>query len=362
MATTAQPDVPPADPARVEAFTGRALGDLAGTMATILCAIGDRLGLLADLADHGPGTSIDLAGRAGVHERYAREWLRGMHAAGYLTHDAATGRFALPAEHAPVLAEEAGPIFFGGAYQELLGVLPVVHRVIEAFTNGGGVPQEAYAPDTWAGMERFTAGWFENLLVEEWLPALPAERERLDRGALVADVGCGAGRALLRLAREFPRSRFVGYDAFPAQVERARANAAAAGPGERVSFEVLDVGDGLDERYNLVTTFDVVHDAVDPLALVRAIREALRPGGTYVMLEINCSDRPEENAGPIGTVLYGFSLLYCMTTSLAHGGAGLGTCGLPPARVEELGHEAGFSSVERLPVENPFNILYALRP
>lgn len=360
MTATQTPDLVPA--AAVEEFAGQALGDLAGAMTTIFCAIGDRLGLMAGLRRGGPATSAELAARARVQERYAREWLHGMFAAGYLTYDADARRFSLPAAHARVLAEESGPYFFGGAYQELLGAFPVVHAVIDAFREGGGVAQQAYAPDLWTGMERFTAGWFENLLLQQWLPAVPDVRATLERGAAVADVGCGAGRALIKLAAEFPASTFVGYDAFPGQIERARTNAAATGVGDRVSFRLRDVAAGLDERYDVITTFDVVHDAVDPLGLLRAIRAALADDGAYLMLEINCADRLEDNAGPVGTVLYGFSLLYCMTTSLAHGGEGLGTCGTPPAKVAELGREAGFSRVERLPLENPFNVLYVLRP
>ena len=348
------------DEAKVEAFAGKAIGDLAGAMTTLFCAIGDRLELMKTLAEHGPATSDELAQTADVQERYAREWLRGMAAAGYLEHDPATGRFTLPAEHAPVLAQELGPTFFGGAYQELLGCLTAVDDVVRAFRAGGGVAQDAYSPDMWEGMERFTAGWFENLLLAEWLPALPAVRAKLESGATVADVGCGAGRALLKLATTFPTGSYSGFDAFEAQVKRARANASGAALRERVSFERRDVAaDGLPDLFDVITTFDVVHDAVDPLALMRAIRAGLEPGGTYLLLEINCADHHEDNAGPIAQVLYGFSLLYCMTSSLAHDGAGLGTCGLPDAKIRELAAQAGFGSVTRV-AENPFNVLYAL--
>ncbi|HKO26372.1 MAG TPA: methyltransferase domain-containing protein, partial [Solirubrobacteraceae bacterium] len=295
-----------------------------------------------------------------LNERYVREWLRGMTAAGYLDYEPATELFSLPVEHAPVLVQETGPVFFGGVYQELIGALAAMERVADAFRAGGGAPQEAYPSDLWDGMERFSAGWFENLLLSEWLPAAPQVCAKLEQGAKVADVGCGAGRALVKLAGAFPNSRCSGFDAFEGQIDRARQNAAAAGLGDRVTFERRDVAtDGLPERFDLITTFDVVHDAVDPLALLKAIRAGLAPGGTYLVLEINCADHAHDNQGPIAQVLYGFSLLYCMTSSLAHDGAGLGTCGLPESRIRALATKAGFGSVTRV-AENPFNVLYAL--
>jgi SAM-dependent methyltransferase len=344
-----------------EAFAGRTLTDFAGTMTTLMCIAGDRLGLFARLAE-APATSAELAERAGVHERYAREWLRGLTAAGYLAHDRSGDRFSLPPAHAPVLADEGGPLFMGGFYQETAGALTALPGVIRAFREGGGVSQDAYGPDFWEGLERFTGGWFDHLLVPEWMEAIPDVRDRLREGARVADVGCGAGRALIRLAEAFPASRFTGFDLFPAQIERAVANARAAGVGDRVRFATVDAAAGLPGEFDVITTFDVVHDAAEPARLVRAIREALAPAGAYVLLEINSADDPADNVGPLAAAFYGVSLLYCMTTSLAQGGAGLGTCGLPEARVRELLGDAGFGSVTRAPVDNPFNVLYVGRP
>jgi 2-polyprenyl-3-methyl-5-hydroxy-6-metoxy-1,4-benzoquinol methylase len=329
-------------------------------MTTVFCALGDRLGLLKTLAADGALTSEELAARLGLKERYVREWARGMTAAGYLRYDPDSERFALPAEHAPVLAQETGPVFFGGVYQELVGSLAALERVADAFSSGGGAPQETYPADFWDGMERFTASWFENLLLTDWLPSVPSVRDKLERGATVADVGCGAGRAVIKLAGTFPDCRCSGFDAFEGQLDRARQNASAAGLADRITFERRDVAAaGLPGRFDVITTFDVVHDAVDPLALLKAIRAGLNPGGTYLLLEINCADHAHDNQGPIAQVLYGFSLLYCMTSSLAHDGAGLGTCGLPEARIRALAAQAGFGDVTRV-AENPFNVLYAL--
>jgi SAM-dependent methyltransferase len=350
----------PVDEAAVGAFMQRTMGDAAGMMAAALAMLGDRLGLFTALAEGGPATSAELASRAGVSERYAREWLYGMHAAGYLAIEPETGQFVLPAAHAEVLAAEGGPFFLGGAFQLTLGYLRPVDRLIEAFRSGGGVPQSAYGDETWEGMYRLGRTWYENALVQHWLPAAGLA-DRLQAGARCADIGCGSGLALIQLAQAFPNSTFVGFDSFDGQIERARGHAADAGIGDRVRFELHDATGGIPGRYDLITAFDVLHDAADPPALLRSVHDALSPDGTFLLMEMNCADEPRENVGPVGTLMYGISMLYCMSTSLAAGGAGLGTCGCPPAKVRQLCHEAGFTSVERLPIEDPMNALYAVR-
>jgi len=221
---------------------------------------------------------------------------------------------------------------------------------------------EAYDPSTWEGITRFTNGWFDNLLVPVWLPAMPDVLAKFERGALVADVGCGQGNALIKLAQTYPQSRYVGYDNFASSIVQAKANAEAAGVADRVRFEHRDVSTGLHERYDVITTFDVVHDAVNPRGLLQSIRNGLRPDGRYICLEINSSDKLEENLGLLGAFFYSCSVLYCMTTSLAHHGEGLGTVGVPESKMRELCAEAGFSHVRRVPMENPFNILYEVIP
>ncbi|MEU3661434.1 methyltransferase domain-containing protein [Streptomyces sp. NPDC032940] len=345
------------DEAKVEAFMEKALGDISGTMALGLCHVGDRLGLFKDLAANGPAGSEELADRLGLNERYVREWLRGLTAAGYLE-EREPGRFTLPAEHVPALADEAGPMFLGGVYQMMPAAMAPYERLIEAFRNGGGVRQSDYPDIMWDGMSRFTGSWFESVMVDDWLTTFPHVVEKLERGIDVADVGCGAGRALIVLARRFPHSRFTGFDNFPAQVERARANAEEAGVGDRVTFETLDATEGLPRRYDLVTTFDVIHDAVEPGRLLAAIRAAVEDDGDYLMLEINC----EDDAGPVAAMFYGISVFYCMTTSLASGGAGLGARGMPEEVVRALCTEAGFGEVARSGADDPFNVLYDIRP
>lgn len=290
-----------------------------------------------------------------------------MACAGYLEYDPASSSFTLPPEHAQVLAQEYGPFFFGGIHQELVGTLGVLDQLEGAFRNGGGVPQSAYHDNFWCGLERATGAWFENLLLDVWIPAVPEVQAKLQNGAQMAnvcnvsDVGSGWGRALIKLAQAYPNSCYVGYDIYEPMIAVATANSEKAGVSDRVSFKHLDVVEGLPEQYDLITTFDVIHDMVDPRGALKAIRQALKPDGTYLLLDINCSDKLEGNFGPLGALFYSVSMLYCMTTSLANDGEGLGTCGLPPSKVQELCEEAGFSSVNQLPLENPFNILYEVK-
>jgi len=348
------------DESKAEQFTGRVLTDTAAAATVVLAALGDRLGLFRQLAHAGPATSGELASRTGLSERYVREWLGGMRAAGYLEFDPAEARFSLPAEHVPTLAAEPGPAFFGGVHQELIGAIQRYDQVAAAFRDGGGVAPADLHPDVWAGTSRFTAGWHQNMLVQQWLPLVPGTQAKLRAGARVADVGCGTGQALVALARAFPAVTGVGYDAYPPVIDQARKAAAGAGVADRVSYEVLDAAAGLPEAFDVITTFDVVHDSADPLGLLRSIRDALRPGGTYLCLEINCADQPADNVGPIASLLYGFSILYCMTTSLAQGGEGLGTLGLPESKLRQLAGQAGFGQVRRAEMDNPFNSLYEL--
>jgi 2-polyprenyl-3-methyl-5-hydroxy-6-metoxy-1,4-benzoquinol methylase len=356
MATT-----PSVNREKLQAFAQKAMGDVGGTLTVLMCSVGDRLGLFKDLATRGPSTSVDLATRSGLQERYIREWLSQMAVAGYLEYDPTSTRFTLPPEHAAILAEEAGPMFLGGVYQFLPALVAPLELLVQAFCEGGGVHQSVYDERLWEGLERFTGVGFENFMLQQWIPALPEVHRTLEHGALVADVGCGTGRAIIKLAQAYLKSRYIGYDLHEPAVAKAAAKAQAAGVSDRVAFRCLDASKGLPDFYDLITTFDVVHDSADPRGLLRAIRGALKPDGIYVVQEINSQDRLEQNIGPLGAVKLGASVLYCMTTSLANGGAGLGTIGLPEARLRDFCLEAGFRSVRRI-WENPFRVVYEVRP
>jgi 2-polyprenyl-3-methyl-5-hydroxy-6-metoxy-1,4-benzoquinol methylase len=349
------------DTSKREEFEGKVLGDISAALTTTLATLGDRLGLFKAMADNGAITSAELAQRAGIHERYAREWLGGMVSAGYVEYDPSAQTFRLPAEHAPALAEEAGPSFVGGVYECYLHTLGTIDVLENAFRNGGGVKQADYDPRIWDGMERFSAGWYEHMLTQQWIPNMPLVQSKLEAGASVAEIGCGRGRALCKMAEAYPKSQFKGFDSFGPTIPLATANAKTADVDDRVSFEQRDGVEGLDEQYDVIATLEVVHDAVDPLGLLTGVRRSLKPDGVYVCLDVNCSDKLEENHGPIGAIQHGFSVLYCMTTSLAHDGEGLGTLGFHEPKVRELCGEAGFSEVRRVPVEHPLLALYEIK-
>ncbi len=361
MATQPKPEPQPIDEARLHTFMERMLNDIGTALRGGLCYIGDRLGLFKALAEYGPISVEGLAQQTGLSERYLREWLGAMVTAQYVEYDVWSKQYSLPPEHALPLANEDFPYYAGGSMQMIVPAITVAPKVVEAFRSGKGVPQSEYSPEMFEAIERFTAPWYKHQLVQNWIPAMPQAKAALEAGGAALDVGCGSGRAAITLARAFPRAQVYGFDNHPLSIERARRNAEQAGVGERVTFEVMDGTQLPKNSFDFITTFDVVHDAVKPVQLMASIHDALRPEGTYLMLEMNCQPDLQDNVNPLGRLLYSISTLYCMTTSLAHDGDGLGAVmGEPRAR--QLADEAGFRSFRRLPIDDPFSLLYELRP
>lgn len=349
-----------ADEARVEAFAGQLFTFFTGGLLSCLIDIGDRTGLFAAVAQ-GPGTSHALAERAGLQERYVREWLSAMVTAGVVDHDAATATYRLPPEHAVCLTSGGDNL---APFARLTTHLADhVGRVAEAFRGGGGVPYDAFRPDFTDVMDALGRDGFDRFLLSDWVPLVPGLRERLEAGAHVADVGCGTGHALVLLARAFPASTFVGFDLAEDAITHARREAADEGL-ENVQFEVRDVvalPDG--EPFDVVFAFDTIHDLVAPARVLRAIRDVLTPDGMLLAFEPHGSSDLEDNIGhPLAPFLYSISTLHCLTISLAHDGAGLGTI-WGEQRARRMLHDAGFRdvAVHDLPGE-PVNALYDARP
>ena len=349
------------DKARAKAFTQQVLGDMAGAVALHLSVIGDRLGLFKDLADNGPADADTFAARNAIAPRYAREWLEGLSAAGYLEFDNASGLFTLPPEHATPLAKESHPLYQGNMRNLLAYSMAPIDELTAAFKDGGGVSQAAFSPEFYATMQRSSGLRYENYLLDTWLADMPDVVAMLERGVDVADVGCGRGTALAIMAAAFPRSRFWGYDAFAPQIEGARATAAARGVAENLEFAVLDASAEIPRDFDIIFTFDVIHDMAHPREALSNIRRHLKPGGIYVLQEITAADERHDNRGTTATIKYGMSLTYCMTTSLANHGEGLGTLGMPEKVVRELSAEAGFGAVRKLPCSNDFVSLFEIR-
>ena len=345
---------------KIRQFSMQVYNDIGAAMLGALSYIGDRLGIFGALAEAGAVTSAALAERTGLNERYIREWLGAMTAAGYVNYDPSAKTYAMPAEHAMVLARDDSPFFAGGMIEMIVPHWSIAPKLMESFKNGGGVAQSEYPPETWEAQERSTAWMFRNQLVHKWLPAMPQVVAKLGEGGSSLDVGCGSGRAAIAIASAFPKAQVFGFDVHPGPIERARANAKAAGLGDRIKFHLVDCTRLPAAEFDFISTFDVVHDSVDPAAILKSIRAALKPGGTYLMVEVNVSSNLEDNIGPMGRLMYSISTLYCMTVSLAHGGAGIGAC-MGEAKAREMVAAAGFKHFRRLPIDDMFSALYEIR-
>ncbi len=345
---------------KVKTFAGLMTNDLGAAMQGALSYIGDRLGIFKALAAAGAVTPGEIAARTGLNERYLREWLGAMTAARYIDFDAAAERYSMPPEHALILADENSQFFMGGFMQMIVPEVSMAPKLLESFRTGRGLPQSEYPSEVFEAIERISAPMYRHSLVRKWLPAMPAVEARLREGAVALDVGCGSGRAVIAMAAAYPNSRFHGYDAHAGSVERARTNAAAAGVSDRATFDVMDCAKLPPAQFDLISCFDVIHDSVDPVGLMRSIRGALKPGGAFLMVEVNVSGKVEENVNPLGRLMYSASTLYCMTVSLAHDGAGIGAL-MGEERARALAAEAGFGGFTRLPVKDAFSALYELR-
>ena len=361
--TTLEKAAPPEAPSMddVLGFMFKVAGDLSAAMSGGLIYIGDKLGLFKTLAASGPLTSVQLAARTGLNERYLREWVAGMVAAELLDYDPSTQAVWVSPVKALVLANEDSPAFVMGITQMIPDQYAKIPAVIRAFHDGGGVPYSEYSADTFGGTERTFRPGYINFLVQQWIPAIGFS-ERLAHGAKVADVGCGRGQAIVTLAKAYPKSRFYGYDNYAPGVAAAQTNAQKAGVAANTIFEARGATDlPQTHDYDLISTLDALHDMVDPEGAARSIRGALKEDGAWFIVEPNMADALEENINPIGRLFYSVSVLQCMTASLAHGGKGYGA-GMGPSNIKRVATAAGFSRFEQLPIDSPINRFYLARP
>jgi SAM-dependent methyltransferase len=347
------------DPAKVEQFLGRLISIYTGSMLNYMIDIGHRTGLFT-AATAGPATSQVLADRAGLTERYVREWLAAMVTGGIFDYDPSTQTYALPPERAVCLTGGATNLAPMARLQTLLG--KHVHQVARAFREGGGVPYAAFRPEFTDVMDAVGRSTYDALLIDAYLPLVPGLAEQLGAGARVADVACGTGHALVLMARAFPQSTFVGYDLDEGAIARARAETTGAGLCN-LTFEICDAARlAAHDRFDAVFVFDAIHDQVDPSGVLARIHDALADGGAFVMKEPHAADRLEENIdNPMAPILYSVSTLHCMTVSLAHGGAGIGTMfGEQLAR--RMLADAGFVDIEVHPAPgDPADAVYVSR-
>ncbi|MGY1590929.1 class I SAM-dependent methyltransferase [Geodermatophilus sp. SYSU D00708] len=347
------------DQSKVEAFLGQFVTDAGATGAAGLVVIGHRLGLYRALAE-GPATDEQFAERTGYARRYLTEWLRGQAAGGYVSYDAATGEFSLTEEQAFCLADPNGPNL-PAAFLTVLGYLRAERQITEAFRTGEGFGWHRHDDDVFVGVDAFFRPGYVAALVPEWIPALEGVEAKLTAGARVADLGCGLGSTSVLMAQAFPRSSIVGSDYHAQSIELARKNAAEAGVGDRVTFEVATAQTFGGTDYDLVTMFDALHDMGDPVGAARRIHEALAPDGTWLLVEPFASDRVEDNLNPVGRLYYAGSTFLCVPNGLSQSGGHALGAQAGEAAVREVVAEAGFTHLRRA-AQTPFNLVYEIKP
>jgi hypothetical protein len=348
------------DETKLNQFIGQILGDIGGAFSVSLVRMGDRLGLYKALNETGAMTSGELATKAGIAERYAREWLSHQTASGYLAYDSAADKFILPPEQAMVFAETDSPVFLQGAFDLAVSMMENQSLVEPAFRTGKGVGWGNQSQCLFCTVARFFRPGYHNNLVASWLPALEGVIAKLEHGATVADVGCGHGVSTAIMAKAFPNSTFIGYDFHPTSVEAARAHAEQHGVTANTRFEVATAQDFPGKDLDLVTFFDCLHDMGDPVGAARQVRQALKPDGSWMIVEPAAGDRLEDNINPVGRLYYAGSTMICVPTSLDQPvGAALGAqAGF--AKLSKVIGEGGFGHVRKA-TETPFNMILEAR-
>jgi SAM-dependent methyltransferase len=349
------------DEQRLMSFVFRAVDEVGATLNAALVVMGDKLGLYRAMAGSEPLTPTELAARTGTAERYVEEWLNAQAAGGYVEYDPTSGTYRLPAEHAVALTDESSPAYLPGFFQIALGSVIDSPSITDAARTGAGFGWHEHTPDVHIGCERFFRPGYHANLVGSWLPALDGVVATLERGARVADIGCGHGASTILMAHAFPRSTFVGSDYHQASITTARERAGEAGVTDRVRFEATAAATVEGDGFDLVTMFDSLHDMGDPVGAARHVRSILAPEGTWMIVEPAAGDRVEDNLNPVGRAYYGFSTLLCTPSSLSQDvGLALGAQA-GEARIRGVVEQAGFSRFRRV-AETPFNIVYEAKP
>jgi ubiquinone/menaquinone biosynthesis C-methylase UbiE len=348
------------DEAVLGEFIGKFVTDLGATVAAGNVVVGHRLGLYKTLAT-GPASAQELAERTGTAPRYVEEWLRGQAAGGYVQYDSDSQTYSMSEEQAFVLANPDGAIYAPGAFVLALGALRAEDRITERFRTGAGLGWHEHHDDVFVGCEQFFRPGYIANLIPTWIPALEGVEAKLSAGARVADIGCGLGSSTVLLAQAYPNSTFTGSDYHAGSIELAAKRAADAGVASRVNFEVASAAQFSGSDYDLVATFDCLHDMGDPLATAKHVRQALAPDGTWLVVEPYAGDTVSDNLNPVGRVYYNFSTLLCVPNALSQtGGYALGAQA-GEAAIRRIVTDAGFTRFRRA-AETPFNLVYEVRP
>jgi 2-polyprenyl-3-methyl-5-hydroxy-6-metoxy-1,4-benzoquinol methylase len=334
-----------------------------GAFISAMVYAGDALGLYAAMHGAGPLSSEKLAAKTGLNERFLREWLRGQAAAGIID-NAGDETFELSPESGLLLAEEDDLRSMARGFDGLPQRMALMANLPEVFRTGIGLSWSNTNEDRVRWMERQFRAWYQQVLVPVVLPLLDGVVATLEAGAKAADIGCGSGVALVTMATAFPRSEFHGWDIAPLALERAEANAKAAGVTNVTFHDVRAGGIPGDHSFSLVSTFDCVHDMTNPDGLAAALHAALAPDGHWLIADIDGRPSFEENLShPAAAVMYAMSVAGCLQSGMSEpGGAGLGTLGLPEPAMRTLTERAGFTRFRRLDLQSPVNAYYEARP
>ncbi len=348
------------DPAKFQQLAEKMVGDMGAALGASLVLVGDRLGLYKSLAANGPATSEQLAQRTATFERYVREWLAAQAAAGYISYDAAARTYFMSEEQAMVFANESSPLFAPGAFEVAASMMRDEPKISDAFRSGRGLGWGEHDACLFRGTERFFRPGYAANLVASWLPALDGVVAKLERGAKVADVGCGHGASTILMAKAYPKSEFVGFDFHQPSIDRAREAAREAGLSNRVRFEKALAKD-FPGTYDLVACFDCLHDMGDPVGASAHVLSTLHADGTWMIVEPFAKDDTADNLNPIGRVYYSASTMICTPASRAQEvGLALGTQA-GPKRLGEVVKAGGFTRF-RVAAETPFNLILEARP
>jgi 2-polyprenyl-3-methyl-5-hydroxy-6-metoxy-1,4-benzoquinol methylase len=346
---------------RLNEFMGKLVGDLGGATTAVMVLVGDRLGLYRAIREAGAVTSDELAKRTGTTERYIREWLGNQAASGYVRYDIASKKYSLSPEQAAALADEGSPAFFAGAFQIVAAMHKAVPKLMNNFKTGAGMDWCEHDAQLFEGTERFFRPGYAAHLVQSWIPSLEGVEAKLQKGAKVADIGCGFGASTIVMAKAFPKSKFHGFDYHAPSIEAARERAKQAGVSDRVTFEVAKSTDYPGRDYDLVAHFDCLHDMGDPSGAARHVRESLAKDGTWMIVEPFAGDQVSDNLNPVGRIFYAASTTICVPASLAHNGPALGAQA-GEARLRDIVVTKGGFKRFRRATQTPFNLILEARP
>lgn len=357
------------DPDALKMFSFGIFSKLEGAVTAGMIHLGDRLGLYEVMASSPDGdTSDSLAAKAGLHERWVREWLHNQVAARIVTCadlSANSPVFHLSPEGVAVLATPSHPAYGMGMFHRLPQTMGSLNAMPEAFRTGVGHDYDSHGPEGAVGIERSFEPWNQNFFIPMVIPALDGMKEKLSSGVRVADIGCGSGGAALLMGSTFPNSTIEGFDISRFALERAEERKSESGVRNVSFFDPREHPIRGDHSYDLICTFDCIHDMTQPTEMMKTIRKALKSDGTWLLVDIKAQETLELNVtkNPMASLLYGISVLSCMSSAMSEaGGEGLGTLGLSASRAESMARQAGFTQFKKLDVEHSVNAFYEVRP